>query len=210
MARISLPYPSFCRTRTEDSRNFYITQAFLRRESFPRMRSPPERSLRCLSVSAKISLRQRRRVRRRILPGASEQRKRRLIRKRQTRFVLPHSLSFLSPSRLKASSASVAPPPRDGTRREQETRAIARKLGTYSTGVARFCLSLRARSPMSMIRMTIQSASFRLARGGSLSSHNQRTNPMIAVIRDREMDPVFHLPSLGNKSRPLTKLTDYK
>ena len=72
MAGISLPYPSFCRTRTEDSRNFYITQAFLRRESFPRMRSPPERSLRCLSVSAKISLRQRRRVRRRIYPSWSE------------------------------------------------------------------------------------------------------------------------------------------
>ena len=71
---ISLPYPSFC--RTEDSRNFCITQAFLRRESFPRIRSPPERSLRCccLSVSAKISLRQRRRVRRRIYPSWSEHR----------------------------------------------------------------------------------------------------------------------------------------
>lgn len=56
----------------------------------------------CLSVSAKISLRQRRRVRRRIYPSWSERasggRKRRLIRKRQTRFVLPHSLSFLSPA----------------------------------------------------------------------------------------------------------------
>ena len=134
----------------------------------------------CLSVSAKISLRQRRRVRRRIYPSWSERarggRKRRLIRKRQTRFVLPHSLSCLPLPRLKASNASVAPLPRDGTRREQETRAIARKLGTYSTGVgmphitARFCLSLRDRSPMSLIPMTIQSCYIlpRLARGGSL------------------------------------------
>ena len=139
---ISLPYPSFF--RTEDSRNFYFTQAFLRRESFPRIRSPPERSLRCccLSVSAKISLRQRR-VRRRIYPSwserAAEGRGGLSGRGRHGSFCHIPFPAFLFPARararLKASSASVAPLPRDGTRREQETRAIARKLGTYSTGL---------------------------------------------------------------------------
>ena len=144
---------------------------------------PNERSLRCccLSVSAKISLRQRRRVRRRIYPSwserASEGRKEEAAYQEEADTVRSATFPFLPLPRLKASSASVAPPPpRDGTRREQETRAIARKLGTYSTGVgmphitARFCLSLRDRSPMSLIPMTIQSCYIlpRLARGGSL------------------------------------------
>ena len=105
---------------------------------------PNERSLRCsLSVSAKISLRQRRRVRHRIYPSwserAAEGRGGLSGRGRHGSFCHIPFPAFLFPARararLKASCASVAPPPRDGTRREQETRAIARKLGTYSTGV---------------------------------------------------------------------------
>ena len=61
----------FC--RTEDSRNFTLRKHFCDGKVFPESGAHPnERSLRCcLSVSAKISLRQRR-VRRRIYPSWSE------------------------------------------------------------------------------------------------------------------------------------------
>ena len=147
----------------------------MRRESFPRIRSPPERTKSallsvciCQNIAAPTS---RASPYLSFLERAPSGRGGLSGRGRHGSFCHIPFPAFLSVARppegpsVKASSASVAPPPpRDGTRREQETRAIARKLGTYSTGAgrphitARFSLSLRDRSPMSLIGMTIQSA----------------------------------------------------
>ena len=162
---------------------------------------PNERSLRCccLSVSAKISLRQRRRVRRRIYPSwserASEERKEEAAYQEEADTVRSATFPLLPssppPARLKASSAS--PPPRDGTRREQETRAIARKLGTYSTGVgklhinARF-LSITPRSQSNVFDRHDDTISFilpRIARGGSLFPTIRDPIPLFATATGR-------------------------
>ena len=145
---------------------FALLRHFCDGKVFPESGAHPnERSLRCccLSVSAKISLRQRR-VRRHIYPSWSEHRAEEAAYQEEADTVRSATFPFLPlslpPEGLQCLSGASSSR-RDATRARN---AIARKLGTYSTGVgrphitARFSLSLRARSPMSLIGMTIQSA----------------------------------------------------